>query len=327
MKKVLGLGNALVDILVRIADERLLDSLELPKSCMTLVEESQINAILARIAHLEKQETCGGSAANTISGLARLGIGTGYIGKIGHDAYGTFFDGEMKTHGVATRMFFGRAQTGRALGFITPDSERTFATFLGSAVELEGSDLQAELFGGYDIFHVEGYLVQNHRLFETAVRLAKEAGLEVSLDLASHNVVRENIDFLQDIVTRYVDIVFANEEEAMAFSGKNSPQEALVTISPQCRIAVVKLGKNGSLIRQNDEHHRIGSIPAKAVDTTGAGDLYAAGFLYGLIHSYQLPVCGNIGALLSGKVVEVVGAKLDEQKWQEVEAVLPKLIS
>jgi sugar/nucleoside kinase (ribokinase family) len=327
MKKVLGLGNALVDILVRIADERLLDSLELPKSCMTLVEESQINAILARIAHLEKQETCGGSAANTISGLARLGIGTGYIGKIGHDAYGTFFDGEMKTHGVATRMFFGRAQTGRALGFITPDSERTFATFLGSAVELEGSDLQAELFGGYDIFHVEGYLVQNHRLFETAVRLAKEAGLEVSLDLASHNVVRENIDFLQDIVTRYVDIVFANEEEAMAFSGKNSPQEALVTISPQCRIAVVKLGKNGSLIRQNDEHHRIGSIPAKAVDTTGAGDLYAAGFLYGLIHSYPLPVCGNIGALLSGKVVEVVGAKLDEQKWQEVEAVLPKLIS
>jgi sugar/nucleoside kinase (ribokinase family) len=327
MKKVLGLGNALVDILVRITDERLLDSLQLPKSCMTLVEAGQINAILARIDHLEKQETCGGSAANTISGLARLGIGTGYIGKIGHDSFGAFFDGEMKKHGVATRMFFGRAQTGRALGFITPDSERTFATFLGSAVELEGSDLRAELFSGFDVFHIEGYMVQNHRLFETAVRLAKETGLEVSLDLASHNVVRENIGFLQDMVTRYVDIVFANEDEAMAFSGEKSPADALVTISPRCRIAVVKLGKNGSLIRQKDEQHQIGCIPAKAVDTTGAGDLYAAGFLYGLIHEYPLAVCGNIGSLLSGKVVEVIGAKLDEQQWLEVEAALPKLIS
>lgn len=327
MKKVLGLGNALVDILVRISDERLLASLDLPKSCMTLVQESQINTILARIGHLEKQETCGGSAANTISGLARLGVGTGYIGKIGHDAYGAFFDGEMKKHGVSTRMFFGRAQTGRALGFITPDSERTFATFLGSAVELEDTDLHVELFAGYDIFHIEGYMVQNHRLFETAVRLAKEAGLEVSLDLASHNVVSANLDFLQGMVDRYVDIVFANEDEAMAFSGKNSPHEALVTISPQCRIVVVKLGKNGSLIRQKDEQHRISCIPAMAVDTTGAGDLYAAGFLNGLIHGYPLAVCGNIGSLLSGKVVEVVGAKLDENKWLEVEAALPGLIS
>ncbi|MCX6556235.1 MAG: adenosine kinase [Candidatus Aminicenantes bacterium] len=327
MKKVLGLGNALVDILIRIGDERLLLSLQLPKSCMTLVAEAQINAILAGVAGLEKQETCGGSAANTISGLARLGIGTGYIGKIGHDAYGAFFDGEMKKHGVATRMFFGRAQTGRALGFITPDSERTFATFLGSAVELADSDLRAELFSGYDIFHIEGYMVQNHRLFETAVRLAKEANLEVSLDLASHNVVRDNLAFLQDMVSRYVDIVFANEDEAMTFSGKKSPHEALVTISPHCRIAVVKLGKKGSLIKHNNERHEIGCIPAKAVDTTGAGDLYAAGFLYGLIREYPLPVCGRIGSLLSGKVVEVIGAKLDEDKWREVEAALPKLIS
>jgi sugar/nucleoside kinase (ribokinase family) len=327
MKKVLGLGNALVDILVRISADDLLDSLQLPKSCMTLVAEDQINAILERIITLAKQETCGGSAANTISGLARLGIGTGYIGKIGNDACGKFFAAEMKRHGTEARLFYGTSQTGRALGFITPDSERTFATFLGSAVELEGTDLQADLFSGYDIFHIEGYMVQNHGLFETAVRLAKEAGLEVSLDLASHNVVRENLGFLQDMVTRYVDIVFANEEEAMAFSGKNSPHEALVTISPQCRIAVVKLGKKGSLIKHKDERHEIGCIPAVAVDTTGAGDLYAAGFLYGLIREYPLPVCGRIGSLLSGKVVEVVGAKLDEKKWQEVEAALPGLIS
>jgi sugar/nucleoside kinase (ribokinase family) len=327
MKKVLGLGNALVDILVRIDDDRLLPSLDLPKSCMTLVGVDQVNAILEKIACLKKQETCGGSAANTISGLSRLGVGTGYIGKIGHDEYGGFFAAEMKRHGTETRLFYGASQTGRALGLITPDSERTFATYLGAAVELAAEDLNAELFRGYDIFHIEGYMVQNHRLAETALRLAKEAGLEVSLDLASHNVVRENVGFLQDMVSRYVDIVFANEEESMAFSGQSSPHEALVTIAPQCRIAVVKLGKNGSLVKHKDERHEIGCIPAVAIDTTGAGDLYASGFLYGLIQGYPLPVCGRIGSLLSGKVVEMIGAKLDEAKWREVEAALPALVS
>ena len=327
MKKVLGLGNALVDILVRIDDDALLRSLDLPKSCMTLVGAGQVNAILKKVSAFDKQETCGGSAANTISGLARLGVPTGYIGKIGHDPYGEFFAAEMRRHGTEAHLFLGTSQTGRALGLITPDSERTFATFLGAAVELEASDLSPELFRGYDYFHIEGYSVQNHALARTALRLAKEAGLEVSLDLASHNVVRENLPFLQEMVGRYVDIVFANEDESMAFSGKNSPAEALVTISPQCRIAVVKLGKNGSLIKRMEEQHEIGCMPAKAVDTTGAGDLYAAGFLYGLIQGHALPVCGRIGSLLSGKVVEVIGAKLDEAKWREVEAELPLLLN
>jgi sugar/nucleoside kinase (ribokinase family) len=293
---------------------------------MTLVSAGQINAILKKIAAFEKQETCGGSAANTISGLARLGVGTGYIGKIGHDPYGEFFAGEMRRHGTEANMFYGASQTGRALGLITPDSERTFATFLGAAVELEPTDLSPELFRGYDYFHIEGYMVQNHPLTRAALRLAKEAGLEVSLDLASHNVVRANLAFLQEMVGSYVDIVFANEDESMAFSGAASPADALVAISPQCRIAVVKLGKKGSLVKQLDERHEIGCIPAKAIDTTGAGDLYAAGFLYGLIRGYALPVCGRIGSLLSGKVVEVVGAKLDEAQWREVEAALPQLV-
>jgi sugar/nucleoside kinase (ribokinase family) len=327
MKKVLGLGNALVDILVRVPDDQLLATLDLPKSCMTLVSAGQVNAILSKIDHLEKQETCGGSAANTISGLARLGVGTGYIGKIGHDPYGEFFAAEMRRHGTDARMFYGASQTGRALGLITPDSERTFATFLGAAVELEPTDLVPELFRGYDYFHIEGYMVQNHPLTRAALRLAKEEGLEISLDLASHNVVRDNLAFLQEMVGSYVDIVFANEDESMVFSGASSPAEALVSIAPRCNIAVVKLGKKGSLVRNKDERHEIGCIPATAIDTTGAGDLYASGFLYGLLRGYPLPVCGRIGSLLSGKVVEVIGAKLDEAQWREVEAALPGLVS
>jgi sugar/nucleoside kinase (ribokinase family) len=326
MKKVLGLGNALVDILVKIDDDSLLASLDLPKSCMTLVRAEQVNAILEKVSGLERQEACGGSAANTVSGLARLGVPTGYVGKVGRDAYGDFFTAEMSRHGTDARMFFGASQTGRALGLITPDSERTFATFLGAAVELDASDLSPELFRGGGYFHIEGYMVQNHRLFETAVRLAREAGLDVSLDLASHNVVRANLDFLRDMVRRHVDIVFANEDEAMAFSGEDSPRRALAAIAPQCRVAVVKLGKNGSLVQCRDERHEISCIPAVAVDTTGAGDLYAAGFLFGLIHERSLKVCGDVGSLLSGKVVEVIGAKLDERKWREVEAALPGLV-
>jgi sugar/nucleoside kinase (ribokinase family) len=327
MKKILGLGNALVDILVRVGDDALLRSLELPKSCMTLVDAGQVNAILRKLSALEAQETCGGSAANTITGLARLGVPAGYVGKIGHDPYGEFFAAEMRRHGVEARMLFGLSQTGRALGLITPDSERTFATFLGAAVELEPTDLSAEMFRGYDYFHIEGYMVQNHALTREALRLAKAAGLEVSLDLASHNVVRENLAFLREMVERYVDIVFANEEESMAFSGASSPAEALAAISPRCRVSVVKLGKNGSLLKDGRSEQRVECIPAKAVDTTGAGDLYAAGFLYGMIRGCPLSVCGRIGSLLSGKVVEVVGAKLGEPQWREVEAALPGLLS
>lgn len=326
MKKVLGLGNALVDILVRV-DPDLLRQLELPKSCMTLVSAAQVNAILKKVSSLKPQEACGGSAANTIAGLARLGAPTGYIGKIGHDPYGEFFAAEMRRHGTDARMFYGASQTGRALGLITPDSERTFATFLGAAVELDATDLSPDLFRGWDTFHIEGYMVQNHALTREALRLAKEAGLEVSLDLASHNVVRENLEFLQEMVGRYVDIVFANEDESMAFSGAHSPADALVTLAPRCAVAVVKLGKNGSLVRRREEEHRVECIPARAVDTTGAGDLYAAGFLYGLIQGYSLPVCGRLGSLLSGKVVEVVGAKLSEAQWLEIEAALPSLLS
>ena len=252
---------------------------------------------------------------------------TGYIGKIGHDPYGEFFAGEMRRHGTDARMFYGASQTGRALGLITPDSERTFATFLGAAVELDATDLSPELFRGWDYFHIEGYMAQNHALTREALRLAKQEGLEVSFDLASHNVVRENLEFLQEMVGRYVDIVFANEDEAMAFSGAHSPADALVTIAPRCAVAVVKLGKNGSLVRRREEEHRVECIPARAVDTTGAGDLYAAGFLYGLIQGHPLPVCGRLGSLLSGKVVEVVGAKLDEAKWLEIEAALPGMLS
>ena len=295
---------------------------------MTLVSAGQVNAILSKIAHLEKQETCGGSAANTISGLARLGVGTGYIGKIGHDPYGEFFAAEMRRHGTDARMFYGASQTGRALGLITPDSERTFATFLGAAVELEATDLAPELFRGYDYFHIEGYMVQNHPLTRDRPAPGQGGGARGFAGPGQPQRGARQPGFPAGHGRALCGHRFRQRGRVHGLQRQESrPHEALVTISPQCRIAVVKLGKNGSLVRHKDEQHQIGCIPALAIDTTGAGDLYAAGFLYGLIHGYPLPVCGRIGSLLSGKVVEVIGAKLDEAQWREVEAALPGIIS
>ena len=205
--------------------------------------------------------------------------------------------------------------SGKAVALVSTDSERTFATYLGAAVELAAADIDPNIFNGYQYFHIEGYLVQNHDLIGEAVKTAKEKGLKVSLDLASFNVVEENREFLKTIIANYVDIVFANEEEAKAFTGKN-PEEALLELAHMCDYAVVKIGKQGSLIKHGDEQIQVGIIGIDAFDTTGAGDLYAAGFLYGLVHHLSLKKCGEMGALLSGKVIENLGAKISDKGWE-----------
>jgi sugar/nucleoside kinase (ribokinase family) len=155
--------------------------------------------------------------------------------------------------------------------------------------------------------------------------MAKEAGLQVSIDLASYNVVEANLDFLKEIIKDHVDIVFANEEEARAFTGKE-PEEALIHISDHCDIAIVKVGKEGSFIKSGGEHVRIEPRLANAIDTTGAGDLYAAGFLFGLANEYPLEVCGKIGSLVSANVVEVLGAKMTDEVWADIHAEIKKII-
>ena len=264
-----------------------------------------------------KSLSAGGSAANTIHGLAKLGVPTGYIGVVGEDELGGFFVKDMINAGVDPHMIHSQRPTGCAVALVSPDSERTFATFLGAAIELSAEHLSSGIFKKYDYFHIEGYLVQNHELIETALKLAKEAGLMVSLDLASYNVVEANKEFLHDIIEKYVDIVFANEEEAKAFTGKD-PDEALHEIGGKCQIAVVKTGKEGSLVKKGEDLHKIGIIAVTPIDTTGAGDLYASGFLYGLANDRSLEECGRIGALLAGNVIEFMGSKMSEERWIEI---------
>jgi sugar/nucleoside kinase (ribokinase family) len=324
MKKILGMGNALVDIMIPIENDGILEVLQLPKGSMQLVDWERSKAVQEALKDYKKSISAGGSAANTMHGLGKLGVPCGYIGVVGEDELGGYFVKDMINAGVDPHMIHSSKPTGCAVALVSPDSERTFATFLGAAVELSAEHLAVGsqqsavgIFKKYDFFHIEGYLVQNHQLIETAVKLAKEAGLVVSIDLASYNVVEANKEFLHEIIEKYVDIVFANEEEAKAFTGKD-PDEALHEIGGKCKIAVVKTGREGSIIKQGEDIHKIGIIAVSPIDTTGAGDLYASGFLYGLANNKPLQECGRIGALLAGNVIEFMGSKMPEERWIEI---------
>ena len=199
-------------------------------------------------------------------------------------------------------------------------------THLGAALELTAQEIEPEIFEGYDCLYVEGYLVQNHELIRSAARLAKECGLQVAIDLASFNIVAENLEFLRTLVRDYVDIVFANEDEAKTFTCEAEPLNALQAISEMASLAVVKIGTKGALIKQGDEVVHVGIMAAaKRVDTTGAGDFYAAGFMAGLCDGLSLRQCGTIGAITAGKVIEVVGTTFGEEAWQDIFRLVTKV--
>ncbi len=317
MKNILGIGNALVDIMTRLEDDNHLQTIGLKKGSMELVEKEQIENILKASKSLKQSLSSGGSAANTIHGTARLGIESGYIGKIGKDNFGDFFTKDLEKSKIQTHLIHSNTETGKAIAFISPDAERTFATYLGAAVEMVPDDLNPYIFRAYDVFHIEGYLLFNHDLIIKALELAKKSNMLVSLDMASFNVVKANRDFLKDIIKKYVNIVFANEEEAKAYTIAE-PEDALHIFAEETNIAVVKIGKAGSMIKRDKTIYHIPAIHANAIDTTGAGDLYAAGFLAGMIQNKSLEECGHIGSLIAGKVTEVIGAKLNDNQWQAV---------
>lgn len=330
MKKILGIGNALVDVMTLITDDSILEKFALPKGSMQLVDKAKSEMVKFETLHFNRTLTSGGSAANTIHGLAMLGLKTGFIGSIGKDELGDFFEKDMKFVGINTILIRRNSVTGTAVAIISPDSERTFATHLGAAVELEADDLKEDYFNGYDILYLEGYLIFNKSLLEMACRIAKEKKMKIALDLASYNVVDAKLADFKEIVEKYVDIVFANEEEARSFTGME-PAEALNYISKFCEIAVIKIGSEGSWIKKGEETIKIGTAKVNLKDTTGAGDLYASGFLYGYARNERLEICGRYGSVLAGHVIEIVGARMDESRFKlirsAIENPLPEILN
>ena len=318
--KIVGIGNALVDLLAKLPNDELLKELGISPGSMNLIDDEQRDKIFTKIQEkdIELVMTTGGAVSNSMLAMQKLGIPIGFIGKIGSDRYGKFYLEEMTDYGVNLHLLYEQMFSGTALCLITPDGERTFTTYLGAAANMRKADLNEAVLKHYSFLFVEGYLIQNHELIEHALYLAKSLGLKTAIDLASYNVVEAEKEFLRELVEKYVDVLFANEVEAIAFTGKK-PEEALHEIAEMVDIAVVKEGSKGSWVKQGST---IIHVPCHAkvdpVDTTAAGDYYAAGFLAGLSQQRDLEVCAKMGTYLSYHVIQVVGTKLDASVWDEI---------
>ena len=316
----------MTDILAVMEDDSILKKYRLPVGSMSWVDAETASTIWNEIKDRKIQTMPGGSAANTITGCAVLGLESAFIGKVGDDELGLQFKEGQERIGISSILLHGTQSSGRSMVFITPpNAERTFANFMGASLEQGPEDMKEDFFEGYDILHLEGYLVQNHDLVRRTVEIGKKLGMTISIDLASYNVVESNYDFLHEIVENYVDIVFANESESKSFTRK-TPEDALDELARVCKIAVVKIGAQGSFVKSGNEKYRIAPFQAKAVDATGAGDMFAAGFLYGYSRGLPLDVCGKIGSLVSSKVVEIIGTKMDDQTWEEIKNNIAEII-
>lgn len=314
-KKLIGIGNSLVDALFLVENDAFLAELDLPKGSMQLIDTERYRQVCERMRGEKIKRATGGSTGNVVLALANLNAAPGFIGKVSDDENGRFFADNCRKRGIAACLLEDALPTGVASTFITPDGQRTFATYLGAASRLVADDLRKDWFEGYDYFFIEGYLVQNHDLIARAVEMARAAGLKVCLDLASYNIVESDRDFFAYLLEQ-TDIVFANAEEARAFTGK-APAEALDELAACCQLAVVKTGKEGAMARCGGDFARCAAMEVpQVVDTTAAGDFFAAGFLYAHALGRSLEACLQAGCLLSGHVIQVVGSELPESVWQ-----------
>lgn len=316
---VIGVGSPIVDTLIRV-DDAVLASVGGEKGGMELVSDEWMSATLARLEG-DRTEAPGGSAGNTAAGLARLGARVSFLGKVGDDSGGRFYLERFAELGGDTARFkVGNCPNGRCLSLVTPDSERTMRTNLGAAMTLSPDEVTIADFEGVRHAHIEGYLLFNPELMDKVLRSAVATGCTVSLDLASFEVVNAARDRLPGILEESVDLVFANEEEAAAyFGGAGTPRDWALRLAEICGTAAVKVGRDGAYIAAGG---RIDHVPARpvtaVVDTTGAGDLWAAGFLYGWSRGAEMDDCGRMGAVLAAEVIQVLGADIPAAAWQRI---------
>lgn len=318
---IVGVGSALVDMLARESDA-FLQKLGVEKGGMNLVESDYIEQLVAQIDD-PPSIVPGGSACNTAIGVGMLGGKARFVGKLGQDQLGKLFQEDLKKNHVEPILFSSALPTGRVLSVITPDAQRSMFTYLGAAAELKPEEITPDCFDQAAIVHVEGYLLFNRDLMLATIKAAKAAGARVSLDLASFNVVAESLDLLNQIVADYIDILIANEDEARAFTGEADEAKALAMLSKNVEIAVLKIGHRGSFVNYQGEHISIAPMVCpNAMDSTGAGDLWAAGFLFGLVNGHSIEKSGQFASACGAEVCQVIGANIPEEGWERIRNLL-----
>ena len=309
---VVGIGNAIVDVLVKV-ENNFLTNHGLQKGCMALINETQAEELyLSSISGIEKS---GGSAANTLAGLAMLGGKAGFIGRVSNDQPGKIFTNDIQKVGARFETpptKIGPA-TARCFVFVTPDAERTMCTYLGASVQLEPEDLDISMVENTKVLYLEGYLWDSpaaKRAFITAAEASKKAGGQIALSLSDTFCVKRHRNSFLELIDQHVDLLFANESEIITLCESKTLNEAITKIQGKCKIIALTCGEKGSVVLEGKHTYKISSYKfGPLIDTTGAGDLYAAGFLYGYTQGRPSFTCGEMGSICSGQVITQLGPR------------------
>jgi len=322
--RVFSIGNILMDVLADVEDKEITE-LGLDKGIMKLVSPGERLKLLDFIASRDRVLQCGGSAPNTAITLSSLGVKTGLSGKVGRDELGHAYIRQLEEQGVRSYVSEEDGYTGTCIVLISPDSERTMNTDLAINKEYCKDNVNEDALNEADYFYFTGYMWDTPSQKEAlthAIKIARQKHTKIAFDLADPFAVnRSGKDFLH-MIEEHFDLVFANREEARLLLGKDSIEECLDILAGYCEIAVIKDGKHGSWVAKGEERYNIPVNPVKAVDSTGAGDTYAAGFLYGLCSGYDIEKSGRFASWLASKIVEVKGAQFHKKELERIQEAL-----
>ncbi|MAG02547.1 adenosylhomocysteinase, partial [Candidatus Pacearchaeota archaeon] len=324
---VVGLGNTLLDLVYNVEDN-LLKELSLKKGEFKPISKEESESILHRMKDHEQNINPGGSSSNMLSGLSNLGGKTALFGKIGNDEHGDIYETDTKKTGVKPLLSKHHDEiTGHAITFITPDGERTFAVHLGASLHLQKENIIEDVIKNSKILHLEGYQIDVPHLRETilhAVEIARKNEVKISIDLSDASVIKRNHEFIQTLIKEHIDIIFVNEDEALAFTGKEE-EHALHEISLSTEIAIVKLGEKGSLIKTRDNLYKIKAYETEVINTNGAGDMYAAGILHGLAKNQKIEHAAKIASFSASKIVNSQSTRLSNRQINEINLLKEQL--
>ncbi len=317
-KKVdlIGLGNAIVDIIVNIEDE-FLEINNLNKGSMNIISSDESKRLLENCKVIK--QISGGSSANTVVCLAELGNDVQFIGRVKNDQFGDFFSSDIKKSNTIfnTPPTNEGASTAHSIILITPDAQRTMCTYLGASIEFEPKDIDFSVLKESKYLYLEGYLWDSElakNAFLKAAQIAKESNTKIILSLSDSFCVDRHRESFLKLIDQYVDIVFCNESEVLSLFKKDKLANCQGDLSSLCELVVVTLGSNGSLIINKNDIEVITAInKGKVIDTTGAGDIYAGGFIHGLINNYSLKKCGELGSIFAGHIITQLGSRSNKE--------------
>jgi len=353
---LIGVGSPIMDLLAHVDDAFLRDHVAGEKGGMNLIDDTEMAALVGKLPPLpftanngknedarptslaqnkKVEDLPGGAAANTTLAAARLGLSTAFLGKIGSDDTAARYLANFREHGADTARFKQHPSlpNARCLSLVTPDGQRTMRTHLGAAMTLAPEEISAADFAGVRHAHIEGYLLFNPALADAVLTAARAAGCTISLDLASFEVVNAAREWIFAQLEQGIDIIFANEDEARALFPNDdaAPQSYDALAQKVARfggIAAVKIGADGAWVAHGDALHRIAPVPvSEVVDTTGAGDAWAGGFLYAHLHGASLASSGALGSLLGAEAVQCLGAAIPADRWPEIRAKAAGLLA